>query len=81
MRTLVVEVFPPGGTIIAEGDSGGDMFIIVASKETAYHAEVEIVVLFEGDEKFLTRLRRWFTPNTLHPFSPFPLLTPPPLLF
>lgn len=60
MKTLVVEKFHAGEKIIIEGDSGNDLFIVVASEATADYAEVEVVTLNQqlGTEVFLTRLRR-----------------------
>ncbi len=60
MKTLVVEKFHAGDKIIVEGDSGNDLFIVVASEATADFAEVEVVMLNQqlGTEVFLTRLRR-----------------------
>jgi hypothetical protein len=62
MKTLVVETFNAGDKIIVEGDTGNDLFIVVASEATADFAEVEVVTLNQqlalGTEVFLTRLRR-----------------------
>lgn len=60
MRTLIIEVYQPGDRIIVEGDIGNDMYIIVATEETAHFAEVEVINqnLLAGTEVFLTRLRR-----------------------
>lgn len=60
MRTLKVESFAAGENIIVEGDTGNDLFIVVATEETADSAEVEVVMQNQqlGTEVFLTRLRR-----------------------
>ena len=60
MKTLQVEKFSAGEKIIVEGDSGNDLFIVVATEETADTAEVEVVMqnVQLGTEVFLTRLRR-----------------------
>jgi hypothetical protein len=45
---------------IVEGDSGGDLFIVSATEDTADLEEVEVVNgnILEGTEVFLTRLQR-----------------------
>lgn len=60
MKTLHVEEYKPGESIIVEGDTGNDLYIVVASEETAASAEVEVVNqnILAGTEVFLTRLRR-----------------------
>eukprot|EP01040_Poterioochromonas_malhamensis_P021706 gene21706-26247_t len=39
MRSLVVETFEPGEIVIKEGDTGNDMYIIVATQESNRTAE------------------------------------------
>eukprot|EP01039_Chlorochromonas_danica_P006130 gene6130-6750_t len=60
MKTLVVEEYQPGECIIVEGDTGNDLYIIVATEQTAHQAEVEVVNqnILAGTEVFLTRLHR-----------------------
>lgn len=60
MKTLILETFKPGDRIIAEGDSGNDLYIVVATEDTSVVAEVEVVNqnLLAGNEVFLTRLKR-----------------------
>lgn len=60
MRSLILETFKPGEKVITEGDSGNDMFIVVATEETMRFAEVEVINEnhIAGTEVFLTRLRR-----------------------
>jgi hypothetical protein len=42
MKSLVVTVYGPGDCIIAEGSMGTDVYIVVASEETAEEGEVEV---------------------------------------
>jgi hypothetical protein len=60
MRTLQVISYNAGDNIIVEGDTGNDLFIVVASESTFEEAEVEVVMQNQqlGTEVFLTRLRR-----------------------
>lgn len=60
MKSLIVEEYRPGESIIVEGDTGNDLYIIVATEKTAATAEVEVVNqnILAGTEVFLTRLRR-----------------------
>eukprot|EP01033_Poteriospumella_lacustris_P008743 gene8744-6283_t len=59
MRSLVVETFEPGEIVIKEGDTGNDMYIIVATQESNRTAEVEVIQNVDTpQEQFLTKLRR-----------------------
>lgn len=60
MKALKVNRYNPGEIVILEGDTGGDMYVVVASDETADTAEVEVVNgnILAGTEVFLTRLHR-----------------------
>lgn len=60
MRTIVVELYRPGETVIQEGDGGNEFYIVVATEKTANMAEIEVVNgnLLAGTEVFLTRLHR-----------------------
>lgn len=60
MKALTVKVFAPGENIIVEGDTGGDLFIVSATEETADLEEVEVVNgnILAGTEVFLTKLQR-----------------------
>ena len=43
LKSHSAQTYQPNETIIAEGDPGGDLYIVVATEETAHFAEVEVV--------------------------------------
>jgi hypothetical protein len=60
MRTIVVDVYKPGESVIKEGDGGNELYIVVSTEKTAQIAEIEVVTgnIQAGAEVFLTRLHR-----------------------
>ena len=60
MKTLTVRVYQPGENIIVEGETGVEMYFVVATEKTFEDEQIEVVSgnIREGKEVFLTRLRR-----------------------
>jgi cAMP-dependent protein kinase regulator len=60
MKTLTVRVYQPGENIIVEGETGVEMYFVVATEKTWEEEQIEVVSgnIRAGTEVFLTRLRR-----------------------